>query len=272
MASPAAQTPAAIEPRTVEYRRVADRGLSAYVFAPPVARKAPAAPVVLLLHGGGWSAGEPGWVFAAARRFAAAGLVAIPLEYRLASSSATPIDALADVCVGLRWVRAEAASLGVDTTRVAIYGVSAGGHLAAATATIGCQAAGGPSAIRGPDALVMLSPALDVARDAYFERLLQGRGTAADYSPVEHGRAHLPPTIIVHGERDSLTPLHGSQRFCSLVVAAGTRCELQVYPGLGHLLTRNLANQEGEFDPDPAARSDGQAKQLEFLLQLWGRR
>jgi hypothetical protein len=35
------------------------------------------------------------------------------------------------------------------------------------------------------------------------------------------------------------------------------------------LLTRNLANQESDFDPDPVARADGNAKQIEFLRQLW---
>jgi hypothetical protein len=41
-----------------------------------------------------------------------------------------------------------------------------------------------------------------------------------------------------------------------------------VYPGLGHLLTRNLASQERDFDPDPAARADGVARQLAFLRSL----
>lgn len=52
-------------------------------------------------------------------------------------------------------------------------------------------------------------------------------------------------------------------------MAGGGHCDLVVYPGLGHLLTRNLANQEDDFDPDPVARSDGVAKQLAFLKSLW---
>lgn len=46
---------------------------------------------------------------------------------------------------------------------------------------------------------------------------------------------------------------------------------LHVYPGVGHLLTRSLANQESDFDPDPVARKNGNAKQLEFLRGLWFR-
>lgn len=53
--------------------------------------------------------------------------------------------------------------------------------------------------------------------------------------------------------------------------AGGATCDLNVYANVGHLLTRNLANQEGNFDPDPVAREDGIAKQLAFLQALWSR-
>jgi acetyl esterase/lipase len=81
----------------------------------------------------------------------------------------------------------------------------------------------------------------------------------------------MPPVHVVHGERDTLTPLSGARRFCDRVVAGGGTCELVVYPGVGHLLTRNLANQESDFDPDPAARDDGNARQRTFVASLWQR-
>ena len=64
-------------------------------------------------------------------------------------------------------------------------------------------------------------------------------------------------------------PLSGARRFCERVTAGGGRCELHVYPGVGPLRTRNLANHESDFDPDPVAREDGSAKQVEFLRSLW---
>ncbi len=79
----------------------------------------------------------------------------------------------------------------------------------------------------------------------------------------------MPAVSIVHGDKDTLTPLSGARRFCERVVAGGGHCELHVYPGVGHLLTRNLGNQETDFDPDPVARDDGNAKQLAFLRKLW---
>ncbi len=197
--------------------------------------------------------------------------MAVSIQYRLSNESVTPIDALADVCSAFRWVRAQAATLGVDPNRVAASGVSAGGHLAAAAATIGCDNAEGPYRTGGPDALVLWSPALDVSADGHFRRLLRERATVEAYSPVEHVRPRMPPVHIVHGERDTLTPLGGARRFCERVNASGGRCELVVYPGVGHLLTRNLANQESDFTPDPVAREDGNSKQLAFLKSLWMR-
>jgi hypothetical protein len=52
------------------------------------------------------------------------------------------------------------------------------------------------------------------------------------------------------------------------MVAAGGTCELNVYPGVGHLFTRNLANQEDDFDPDPEKRADANEKHRRFLMKL----
>lgn len=242
------------------------RGESLFVhrFSPtqPPARR----PAVLLLHGGGWSDGEPRWVFPAAAAFAAGGFEAFAVQYRLSDSVTTPLEAIADVCAALRWTRVQADSLGVDAARVAVYGVSAGGHLAASTVTIGCPEA---LAERGADALLLLSPAVDVEGDAHFGRLLRGRATAAEVSPVNHARAGMPPTVLVQGAEDSLTRLRGAQRFCLLLAAQRQACDLRVYDGLGHLLTRNLAEQERAFDPDPLARADALRHQVRWLQQLW---
>lgn len=108
---------------------------------------------------------------------------------------------------------------------------------------------------------------------------VSAQGKPAAPAPIEHTYRNIngaalkayifAPTVIVHGERDSLTPLSGARRFCERIREGGGRCELNVYPGVGHLLTRNLANQESDFDPDPAARDDGNAKQIEFIRSLW---
>jgi acetyl esterase/lipase len=56
--------------------------------------------------------------------------------------------------------------------------------------------------------------------------------------------------------------------YAAALTKLGRTCDLHVYPGLGHLLTRNLANQESDFDPDPKARADGIAQHHRFLRKL----
>jgi acetyl esterase/lipase len=265
----ASVTPAAPVVRT--YREVDGADLKLHIFAPARAAQSGPAPVMLLFHGGGWVAGAPDWTFVSARRYADIGMVAVSVQYRLSDDRVTPVDALADLCHAFQWMRAQARALRIDPHRIAAYGVSAGGHLAAAAATIGCGNTEGTYGTGGPDALVLWSPALDVGRDGHFRRLLRGRAEAEAYSPVEHVRTRMPPVHIVHGERDTLTPVSGARLFCERVKSRGGRCDLVVYPGVGHLLTRNLANQESDFDPDPAARDDGNAKQLAFVKSLWTR-
>ena len=261
----AAQT----EPVRHRYREADGAALMAYVFNPAASAGTERRPAVLLLHGGGWVAGAPDWTFENARRYAGMGFVAISVEYRLSNERVTPVDALADVCAAFHWARTEAATLGIDPSRIAAHGVSAGGHLAAAAATIGCGNKEGTYGVGGPDALVLWSPAVDVSRDGHFRRILRERAPVEAYSPVEHIRPSMPPVHIVQGEKDVLTPLSGAKRFCEGVQAKGATCELVAYPGLGHLLTRNLANQEDDYDPDPVAREDGRARQLAFLKTLW---
>lgn len=244
------------------YRVIDGDSLLAHVFLPPEREAGAQADAILLFHGGGWSVGEPAWTFAAARRFADSGLVAVAVQYRLSGGEITPIEALDDACAAFAWVRSRSDEFGLSG-RLAGYGVSAGGQLVAATATVGC-----PDGEPGPEALLLWSPAIDVTGDGWFERLLQGRASAADLSPAQHVGPRTPPTSIVHGEQDTLTPLAGVRRYADAMAALGLRCDLHLYPGLGHLLTRNLAQQESDFDPDPVARADGMARQLEFLGSL----
>ncbi|MDH5548842.1 MAG: alpha/beta hydrolase [Gemmatimonadota bacterium] len=261
-AAASAQDAAPTPDHTFSYREIDGQALHAHVFFPTGHDAGQPANGILLFHGGGWSAGSPEWTFTTGRRFADWGLVAIAVEYRLTDADVTPIDAFDDVCAALGWARRHASELGM-TTRLAGYGVSAGGHLIALTATRGC-----PSGEAGPDALLFWSPALDVARDGWFRRQLRGRATAAAYSPAEHVGPSTPPTSLVHGAEDMLTPLAGARRYCERVRQTGTMCELNVYEGVGHLLTRNLANQESDFDPDPDARADGIERQRRFLVRL----
>jgi acetyl esterase/lipase len=255
------------QPRSYVYREVDGQKLNAYMFPPQGENPGKPTAAVLCFHGGGWVAGSAEWTAKEAKRFAALGLTAVTIDYRLSEGKITPIEALDDTRAAFRWLRRHAAEFNIDPKRVVGYGVSAGGHLVAAAATLELPGDGIDDTSSKPDLLLLWSPALDVAADGWFVRLLQGRASAADYSPMEHAGAATPPTCIVNGDQDTLTPLPRAERFRDRVLKAGGVCELHVYPGVGHLLTRNLANQENNFDPDPKFKADGIAQLERFLRE-----
>lgn len=257
--APASAPAPAPTPVIETYKTVGEQALKAHVFTPSDKASGPRA-AVLLFHGGGWTEGEAEWTYGRARMLAALGLVAIPIEYRLTREGVSPLDALADTCDAFAWTRAQAKRLGVDPKRVASYGVSAGGQLSAAAGLGAC-----PGKTRGPDLMLLWSPALDVAEDGWFRKLLAGKDPAP-VSPLVLADRRGPPTAIVQGEADTLTPLKSAEAFCERRKKAGGVCEINRYLGLGHLLTRNISNQENNFDIDPQASRDGFSKLEAFLV------
>jgi acetyl esterase len=154
------------------------------------------------------------------------------------------VACVADAKSALRWIRANAAKLGIDPQRIAAAGGSAGGHLAAAVATlpglddpnddkrVSCVAA----------ALVLFNPALVLApaEGADLSGFLS-KATAerfgcepVEISPLHHVKAGLPPTIIFHGKADTTVPYSSAELFVARMKAAGNRCELIGAEGQKH--------------------------------------
>ncbi len=93
-----------------------------------------AAPMVLLIHGGGWAFGSIEETEPLARHLAAiSGAVVVSTSYRLAPEQPYPAG-LHDCEATLRWIKAEGRKYGGDPSRLAVGGGSAGGNLAAAVA------------------------------------------------------------------------------------------------------------------------------------------
>ncbi len=223
----------------------------AHVFEPAASQRPRGA--IVLLHGGGWVAGDATWVYPRARRFAELGLVAVAVDYRLGN----PRLATADARSAIRWLRTGA--LNIDPNRIAAYGVSAGGQLSV-------SAAQGDDAVARPNAIVLVSPALDLERDGWFARLA-GVEAALQLSPLSNVRAGQPPMLILQGDVDSETPLPGAQRFCSAMREAGNACTLKVYQGYGHLFTPAGINDRETPQPDPAISATAAAFGEAFLRQ-----
>ncbi|MDO3629129.1 alpha/beta hydrolase [Mucilaginibacter sp. BT774] len=253
-------------PDSFIYHQVGNRALKAYVFKPTEDGKRH--PAILLFHGGAWRLGDASWTFGRAKEFADNGMVAVCIDYRLANDGLSPIDGVEDACTAFAWVRSKADAFHIDTKRVAGYGLSAGGHLVAAAALI--------PAIRGvkidancrPNAILLYSPALNMARDPYFGALMKGKGNPALYSPSEYISKRLPPTLIIQGQQDSIVYTKDAQAFHDEAVKVGAKCELHIYPGVGHLLTRNIKVQYKDFDSDPADQKDAHQREDNFLVDL----
>lgn len=261
----ARQAATELQPATHVFATHGGTGLKAHVFAPAAASSEPRAAIVIF-HGGGWAQGDAEWAYPRARHFAGRGMVAVAAEYRLSNQKdITPVEAMADARGVIRWMRAEASSLGIDPDRIAAYGWSAGAHLAAAAASFEDVDA---TVSSRPDALVLVSPAVSVVRDSWFQRLLGARGRAEAYSPDEHVRAGMPPTLILQGDVDTVTPLAGVRRFCDRMQEAGNTCELQVYEGFGHLFTPAGTPDNGQPAPDRTIAADAMARADRFLQSL----
>ena len=113
------------------------------VYRPPTVGEA-ALPVVVFLHGGGWSVGDLDTYDGDARNHAiGAGAVVVSVDYRLAPEHPYPA-AVEDAWAATQWVAAHAGELGADPDRLAIAGDSACGNLTAVVAQLARDAGGPP--------------------------------------------------------------------------------------------------------------------------------
>jgi acetyl esterase/lipase len=113
------------------------------VYSPPRQDGAPV-PAVLFIHGGGFVVGDLDTEHAGAASTAdALGVVVVSVDYRLAPEHPFPAG-LEDCYAALQWLAKEAGELGVDAERIAVFGQSAGGGLAAGLALL-ARDRGGPS-------------------------------------------------------------------------------------------------------------------------------
>ncbi|PPK88753.1 acetyl esterase/lipase [Neolewinella xylanilytica] len=91
-------------------------------------------PGILMIHGGGWTTGSKENLHPMAQRLAAEGYVTVTPEYRLSAEAPYPAG-VRDLKRAVRWMRAHAEEYGIDTSRIAAYGASAGAHLASLLGT-----------------------------------------------------------------------------------------------------------------------------------------
>jgi acetyl esterase/lipase len=214
--------------RSVVYKSNGTYARELRIFEPAGHQPTDRRPCFLAIHGGGWTAGSPDVMYCVADYFAQQGWLGISMQYRLqrAERGTTVFDAVKDARSAVRYLRAHAAELGIDPNRIVAGGRSAGGHLAIATALFdGVDEAGEDTSVSCvPDAVICYSPALDLSEQGYGQTIVGERWR--ELSPLHQVRAELPPTLVLHGVRDSITPVAGAKAFAEAMNKAGNRCEL----------------------------------------------
>jgi acetyl esterase/lipase len=241
----------------------------------PSSKKAPT-PLIIFVHGGGWTTGHkratanfenwPGTLASLARL----GFTVVSVEYRLSGEAPFPA-AIQDVKTAIRFLKVNAQKYGLDSSRVAIWGGSAGAHIAAmaaftpndksldplqkAYASVS-ETVNGFVGWYGPYDITMMINALAKAMGNKLPIPPSGnqeltetqgsllffhcnaKGCAADLlvkgSPVSYVKAALPPTLLMHGTADALVPYQQSVLLAEKMKAAGTKVELDLIDSVGH--------------------------------------
>ena len=227
------------EVRNIEYWRAGGRALQMDAYIPDGPGPFPAAVIV---HGGGWVAGDRRWnVEPLFQPLLEAAVACFSISYRFATEPSLFGVAIDDVAEAIRYVRAHALEFKVDPARIALVGESAGGQLASM------------AALRKPGSSVKAVVALYSPADleqlaqsarafpAPFRLAMQGmpwaglfRTRLQELSPLRHVRSGMPPFLLIHGTADTLVPFEQSENMCRAVRTAGAVCDLIAVKGGGH--------------------------------------
>lgn len=216
-------------------------------------------PVILYAHGGGWVMGGLDTHDGLCRVLASvSGWAVLSVDYGLAPEHPYP-GPLDDVQRALGWLRGPgAAEYGLDPSRIAVAGDSAGGHLAAVTARRARDAGAGlagqvlicpvidPTAEYPPlDEYGLSGDEMRFFWDAYAPSGVD-RGHP-DLDPMRADLTGLPPAVVITAELDVLC--EEGERYAAALFAAGVPVVSTRYQGLVHNFPRKLAL----FDAAPVA-------------------
>lgn len=219
----------------VTYKKVDDVELKLHIFNPPGHAAADKRPAIVFFFGGGWTGGSPSQFYPHSKYLASRGMVAISAEYRIKSKhKTTPQECVKDGKSAVRWIRQHAKELGIDPSKVAAGGGSAGGHVAAATGTVkGLEEEGEDKSISArPDALVLFNPVFDNGPKGY------GHDRVKEYwkeiSPLHNIDKDSPPTVVFLGTKDKLIPTSTAEAYKKQMTDCGLRCDVHLYEGQPH--------------------------------------
>jgi acetyl esterase/lipase len=225
-------------------------------------------PLVIWIHGGGWSSGSRLPIPANVSSLCGHGFAVASIDYRFSTVARWPAQ-IQDCKGAVRWLRAHAASYGIDPGRFGAWGASAGGQLAAMLGTsgdIGTEVignarvdlegtVGGNAGISSRvQAVVDWYGAVDFLQMRYFptpdapdhdgsnsaeSKLIGGPiqdnpELSATASPLTYASPDDPPFLVMHGTADNLYPFHQSRLLVDALTAQGVPVTFTPLPGVGH--------------------------------------
>jgi acetyl esterase/lipase len=241
--------PAAVEFfKDVVYGKAGDQDLKLNL-ARPKATAAPA-PCVVVIHGGGWSAGNKDQHSDLVRLAAGKGYVAATVGYRLAPAHPFPA-AVNDVKCAVRYLRSHAADYHLDPNRIGAVGFSAGAHLAMMLGVTdkadGLEGDGGwpdpsskvqavvsffgPTDLTAPELWPDISPIL---RRFLGGPLAQKPDLYKQASPITYVREDSAPMLLFQGTNDPLVNWKQAVRMTEALSRKEVDGRIELLVGLGH--------------------------------------
>lgn len=204
-------------------------------------------PAVIFFFGGGWVDGTVKQFQPHCQFLASHGIIGITAEYRVKNThGTTPMDAIMDAKSALRWLKKNGRDLGIDPERIVAAGGSAGGHLAAATATI--DELNNPSDDLSvdpmPAALILFNPVLNT--NSLSDRF-GNKKNSFQASPIFFVDEEVPPTLIFHGTDDQLVPYTSMLEFQQKMHEKGNYCEVILFGGMKHAFFNKGMNDDRPY-------------------------
>lgn len=273
---------AAVETATLVYGEADATPLLAEHYRPATVA-ARLARAVVVVHGGAWTANDRHTPAVVCRHLAGAGFDVFSLDFRDGRNGKHPC-AVQDITAGVRHVRANARSLGVDGARIGLVGSSSGGHLVLLSAIQPNVAVhrgtrvivnGGSSAAEDVSAsvrcVVALWPVSDPLMRFRYAKQVGRDELAAAHLRYYRDEAHmqqasvqrvlgageaqeLPPLMLVQPGEDANVPRDMTLALVREYQEAGGELRYHFYPGLPHAFayqasaeTTRLAAEVGAF-------------------------
>ncbi len=224
------------------YKTVDGYNLDIHLFFPDSIDKGKRSPVMVYFSGGSWTKGNPEWAFYSCDSYAKKGWVGVSVEYRLADRhETTPFEAVKDARSAIRWLRMNADTYNIDTTRIVATGNSAGGHLVLTTALANewNEDSDNLHYSAAPNLLLVNAGVYSMYSERstdWITRDLSDKSLVKKISPIHLLRKGLPPMLIIHGTNDQSVDYASAKAFAAEMEKLGNDFEFHTLEGAPHAI------------------------------------